>query len=188
MAIAQKNTAKAQLEGAIANVQQAEFNLSRLTVRAPYDGMVTHVYIDQGTRIGAMHLYNTGKRFVEMRIPDQAYANIEPGQFSEFYVDAYPSEVFRARVHSIVRATSEATGNLFPGEQSVAQHIMRGQPNLGRTVILEFEDPAGYHIPIGSTGSAWISANKPHSFFGFIDIIGGATVRLMAAESYIKAL
>ncbi|WP_394241513.1 HlyD family secretion protein [Vibrio astriarenae] len=178
----------AKRDGLIARNASLEFDLSRLTVTAPFDGMITHVYIADGSRVGSLHLWDTSKKFVEMRIPDQTFDNIQPGQFSEFYVDAYPGQIFRSRVHSIVKATGEAQGGLLPREQAVSSHIQRGAAPIGRTVILEMDQKTMEMMPIGATGSAWISAEKPHSLLGFIDIIGGATLRLTAAKSYLKAL
>ncbi|MCL1063788.1 hypothetical protein MK852_16880 [Shewanella benthica] len=43
-------------------------------------------------------------------------------------------------------------------------------------------------LPIGATGSAWISADKPHRILGFLDIIGAATVRLVATKFYLNAI
>lgn len=178
----------AKYDGLLAKQGSLEFELSRLTVQAPFDGMVTHVYVADGTRVGSLHLWDTSKKFVEMRIPDQAFANIEPGQFSEFYIDAYPGQIFRSRVHSVVKATGEAQGNLLPREQTVSNHIQRGSAPVGRTVILEVDQDTMAMIPIGATGSAWISANKPHQLLGFLDIIGGATLRLTSAKSFLTAL
>ncbi len=179
---------QAKREGLIAKLGSLKFDLSRLTVSAPFDGMITHVFVANGSRIGSLHLWDINKKFVEMRIPDQTYKNIKPGQFSEFYVDAFPGQIFRAKVHSIVKATGEAQGNLFPREQAVSTHIQRGGAPVGRTVILEMDADTMALVPIGATGSAWISATKPHPLLGFIDIIGGATLRLTAAKSYLMAL
>lgn len=188
IAIAELAGAETQVAHADAELSVACFELEQLTIRAPHDGMITHVYIAEGSRIGALHLWDTSQKFVEMRVPDQAYRNLRPGQFAEFYVDAYPGEVFRARVHSIVKATGESQGSLLPQEQAVRNHIALGSLAVGRTVILEFEAPEGYDMPIGATGGGWISADKPHSILGFIDIIGGATVRLQSIKSYLGAL
>ncbi|GAL09383.1 multidrug resistance efflux pump [Vibrio astriarenae] len=185
---AEMKVLQAKHDGLLAKQGSLEFDLSRLTVQAPFDGMVTHVYVADGTRVGSMHLWDTSKKFVEMRIPDQAYGNIEPGQFSEFYIDAYPGQIFRSRVHSVVKATGEAQGNLLPREQAVSSHIQRGSAPVGRTVILEVDSETMAMIPIGATGSAWISANKPHQLLGFLDIIGGATLRLTSAKSFLSAL
>ncbi|MGR6838930.1 HlyD family secretion protein [Aliivibrio wodanis] len=188
MLIADIHVLEAKQLGLEAQLKNLNFELDRLTITAPFDGMVTHIFIADGSRIGSLHLWDTSKKFVEMRIPDQSYKNIKPGQFSEFFVSAYPGEIFRSRVHSVVKATGEAQGSLLPQEQSVSSHIQRGSAPVGRTVILEIDQDTMDMLPIGATGSAWISAEKPHSILGFMDIIGGATVRLTAAKSYLQAL
>ena len=181
------DVAEAQVSASEARLRAIQFELGRLDVTAPFDGQVSHVYVGEGSRVGALHLWDTGQKFVVMRIPDQAYGFVKPGQFAEFFVDAYPGHIFRARVHSVTGATGEAAGNLLPSETMVGQQVQRGALSVGRTVILEFEDPEGIRIPIGATGSAWISATKP-ALFAFIDVIGAATLRLYAAKAYLGAL
>lgn len=184
----QMRIAKASLESLRADLQQTEFEQARKTIRAPFDGQVALVNVADGSRIGNMHIYDTSRKFMEMRIPDQTYRYIEPGQFAEFYVDAYPGEIFRAKVHSVTAGTGESSISPLQGPQSVRQHVAANTSSHGRTVVLEIMEPEGKTIPIGATGSAWIAANKPHSFFSFIDVIGAATVRLHSYKSYLNAL
>ncbi len=186
--IAELNVLFAKKQGLLAKRKSLEFDLDRLTVRAPFDGMITHVFIADGSRVGSLHVWDTSKKFVEMRIPDQAFSNIKKGQFSEFYIDTFPGQIFRSRVHSKVKATGEAQGNLLPQEQRVSAHIQRGSAPIGRTVILEIDQKTMEQVPIGATGSAWISASKPYPILGFIDIIGGATLRLASVKSYFLAI
>ncbi|CAH0990721.1 hypothetical protein SIN8267_00816 [Sinobacterium norvegicum] len=166
----------------------AVWESSRREIRAPFDGQISIVNIAKGTRVGNMQIYDTSKKFVEMRIPDQAYNYIEVGQFAEFYVDAYPGHVFRGKVHSLTTGTGEAQVRRLAGEQQVRQHVGQNMGSHGRTIVLEFEEPEGMTVPIGATGAGWVSATKPHPLFGFIDIIGAATVRLTSMKAYLNAL
>ncbi|MEZ9235710.1 MULTISPECIES: efflux RND transporter periplasmic adaptor subunit [Shewanella] len=184
----QRRIAEAALSSLHADLDKTHFEQNRKTVRAQFDGQVAVVNVADGSRIGNMHIYDTSRKFLEMRIPDQTYRYVEKGQFSEFYVDAYPGEVFRARVHSITTGTGEASISPMQGPQSVRQHVGSNTSSHGRTVVLEIFEPEGKVIPIGATGSAWIAANKPHPFFGFIDVIGAATVRLHSYKSYLNAI
>jgi hypothetical protein len=77
---------------------------------------------------------------------------------------------------------------LFGGPQSVTQHVVKNSNEIGRTVILEFEEPEGVHIPIGATGKAWIAAEKPIHLLGFLDLVIGSLLRFAATEAYLKAL
>ncbi|CAK2059564.1 HlyD family secretion protein [Vibrio crassostreae] len=179
---------RAQITNVRAQISESEYlnNLNKIV--APFDGQMGVINISQGTRTGNMHIYDTSKKFLEMRVSDQTYRYIKVGQFAEFYVNSHPGEVFRGKVHSITSGTGEAKVSVVNGSQSVSQHVGKNTGTHGRTVIIEFEEPKGYLIPIGATGSAWISATKPHPLLGFMDIIGGATVRLKALKSYLNAL
>ncbi|MGF1801435.1 efflux RND transporter periplasmic adaptor subunit [Vibrio gigantis] len=185
---AQIASANAQILNIEAQIATAEWQNERREVRAPFDGQLSISNIVDGTRVGNMHLYDVNKKFVEMRIADQTYSRIKEGQFAEFYVNAYPGEVFRGRVHSLTTGTGEARVSVMNGSQHVRQHVGNNMNDHGRTIVIEFEEPEGYNIPIGATGSGWVSATKPHPMLGFMDIIGGATVRLKAYKAYLSAL
>jgi len=171
-----------------ADLEKAVFDQSRKEIRAPFDGQMSITNIALGSRIGNMHIYDTSKKFLVMRIPDQSYNYIKKGQFAEFFVNAYPGEIFRGRVHSIAAGTGEAMISSRSGDQQVSQHVAQNSPAHGRLVVIEFIEPEGYSIPIGTTGSAWISATKPVPILGFMDIVGAATVRLKAYKSYLSAM
>jgi multidrug resistance efflux pump len=181
------DVARAEVAASEAKLKSIRFDLDRLDIYAPFNGQVSHVYVGEGSRIGALHLWDTSQKFVVMRIPDQAYGFIKPGNFAEFYVDAYPGHIFRARVHSITGATGESAGSLFPQEAMVGRQVQLGAMPVGRTIILEFVDPPGYWVPIGATGSAWVSVEKP-ALLSFLDVIGAATLRLFAAKAFLGAL
>lgn len=174
------------------DIGELQWKIDRAVVVAPVDGQVAVQYSSAGQYFGeirpaAIHMFTT-KKFIELRIPDQVYAYIQPKAFAEFYVDAYPGKIFRARVHSVTESTGEAQGSLLPTPQSVTQHLMQNSRHVGRTVILEFEEPPGVNIPLGATGKAWIAAEKPVHILGFLDLVIGALLRFAAAESYLKAM
>jgi multidrug resistance efflux pump len=177
----------AQLNSLVADLQKVNWAQEKKAVRAEFDGQVSIVNIAEGSVMGNMHLYNTNKKFLEMRVYDQTYGYVQKGDFAEFFVHAYPGHVFRAKVHSFTTGTGEASISPFQGPQSVGQHVVANGSGIGRTVVLEIIEPEGYNIPIGATGAAWISAEKPHPFWGFIDVIGAATVRLQSYKSYLGA-
>jgi membrane fusion protein (multidrug efflux system) len=181
-------TLKLEIESLQADLEQASFEESLTTLRAPFDGQVSIANIAVGSRLGNMHIYDTDRKFLEMRIADQSYGYIEKGQFAEFYLNAYPGEIFRGRVHSLRTGTGEAMISARFGDEDVRTHVVSNTGSHGRTVIIEFIEPEGYNLPIGATGAAWISARKPMPILGFMDIIGGATIRLKAYKAYFTAM
>jgi multidrug resistance efflux pump len=159
------------------DIADLQWKIDRALVRAPTDGWVAVQYSSEGQYFGeirpaAIHMF-TKKKFIELRIPDQVYEYIKVHAFAEFYVDAYPGKIFRARVHSITESTGEAQGQLVGMPQMVSQHVARNMTDIGRTVVLEFDEPPGVNIPIGSTGKAWITAEKPAHILGFLDVVTG---------------
>jgi hypothetical protein len=175
------------------DIADLQWKMDKAMVVAPIDGRVVVQYASEGQYFGEQRpsaiMMFSDKKFIELRIPDQVYEYIKPKAFAEFYVDAYPGKIFRARVHSITQGTGEAMGDLFGGTPDmVSQHVQRNKNEVGRTVILEFIEPEGVHIPIGATGKAWISAEKPYHIMGLLDVIIGALLRFAAAEAYLKAM
>lgn len=173
------------------DIADLQWKIDHAVIKAPVDGQMAVIYASEGqyfneSRPAAIHMF-TNKKFIEIRIPDQAYTFIRPKAFAEFYVDAHPGKIFRARVHSITESTGEAQGALLALPQSVGQHIMKNSHEVGRIVILEFDEPLGVHIPVGSTGRAWIASEKPIHIMGFLDLVVGVLLRFAAAESYLKA-
>lgn len=175
------------------DIADLQWKIDRALVTAPVDGRVVVQYTSEGQFFGEQRpsafVMFSDKKFIELRIPDQVFEYIKTHAFAEFYVDTYPGKIFRARVHSITQATGEAQGDLFGGRPDmVSQHIQRNQNEVGRTVILEFTEPEGIHIPVGATGKAWISAEKPYHILGFLDLVIGSLLRFAATESYLKAM
>ena len=174
------------------DIADLQWKIDRALVVAPVDGQVAVQYSSEGQYFGearpsSIQMFTT-KKFIELRIPDQVYAFIKPKAFAEFFVDAYPGKIFRARVHSVTESTGEAQGSLFATPQSVAQHVAQNSRDAGRTVILEFEEPPGINIPVGATGNAWIAAEKPFHLLAFLDVVTGMLLRFSAAEAYLKAM
>ncbi|MGR5177347.1 HlyD family secretion protein [Vibrio parahaemolyticus] len=180
--------ARSDVDGIHAKINQKEWLNDRNQVRAPFDGVVGVINIAEGSRTGNLHLFDTERKFVEMRVSDQTYRHIKEGQFAEFFVNSHPGEVFRGRVHSITTNTGEAQISPRGATQHVRQHVGNNMGSHGRTIVIEFNEPEGYDIPLGATGSGWVSATKPSQALGFMDIIGGATVRLKALKAYLSAL
>jgi multidrug resistance efflux pump len=174
------------------DIADLQWKIDKALVVAPVDGQVAVPYSSEGQYFGeqrpaAIHMF-TNKKFIELRIPDQVYEYIQPKAFAEFYVDSHPGKIFRARVHSITESTGEAQGSLFGTPQSVTQHVVKNSNDIGRTLILEFDEPEGVHIPIGATGKAWVAAEKPIHILGFLDLVIGSLLRFAATEAYLKAL
>ncbi len=178
----------AELASLKADLQKVNLGARKETVRAEFDGQVSIVNIAEGFCHGQhAPVQRTSKKFLEMRISDQTYGYVQVGDFAEFFVDAYPGHVFHAKVHNFTAGTGESSISTT-ARPTKCWSARRSKQQWFRSY--------------GSARNLWtrrlqhsyrcrwrqrISAEKPHPFWGFIDVIGAATVRLQSYKSYLGA-
>ncbi|WP_318519031.1 HlyD family secretion protein [Photobacterium leiognathi] len=172
------------------NVAKAEWDLKNTKVYAPTDGYVTNFIMREGQFVGSVpriQMY-TKEKYVLMRVNHQAIRNVNPGQMAEFATAVYPGKVFAAEVEGIVEATGESQGNLIGRETNVRQTTGANMANKHHFVRLKVLETEGYDIPVGSVGIGWISAEKPISFMGFLDVVRGIIIRMKAQIFYVWSM
>ncbi|MBP2702099.1 HlyD family secretion protein [Photobacterium lucens] len=172
------------------NVAKAEWDLKNTKVYAPTDGYVTNFIMREGQFVGTVpriQMY-TKEKYVLMRVNHQAIRNVKPGQMAEFATAVYPGKVFAAEVEGIVEATGESQGNLIGRETNVRQTTGANMANKHHFVRLKVIETEGYDIPVGSVGIGWISAEKPISFLGFLDVVRGIIIRMKAQIFYVWSM
>ncbi|SMY34513.1 Inner membrane protein YibH [Photobacterium malacitanum] len=172
------------------NVAKAQWDLNNTKVYAPADGFVTNFIMREGQFVGSVpriQMY-TDEKYVLMRVNHQAIRNVKPGQMAEFASAVYPGKVFAAEVEGIVEATGESQGNLIGRETNVRQTTGANIANKHHFVRLKLYETEDYDIPVGSVGLAWVSAEKPISFLGFLDVIRGIIIRMKAQVFYVWSM
>lgn len=105
-ALAARDTAAANLKSVRAQSQQAQANLSKAAVRSPIDGIVLDRKIERGQTVAAsfqapeLFIIASDLRRLELTVDiDEAdIGEVSVGQEATFTVDAYPSQVFKAKV------------------------------------------------------------------------------------------
>ncbi|MCP4956322.1 MAG: HlyD family secretion protein [Photobacterium aquimaris] len=172
------------------NVAKAQWDLDNTKVYAPADGFVTNFIMREGQFVGSVpriQMY-TDEKYVLMRVNHQAIRNVKPGQMAEFASAVYPGKIFAAEVEGIVEATGESQGNLIGRETNVRQTTGANIANKHHFVRLKLYETEDYDIPVGSVGLAWVSAEKPISFLGFLDVIRGIIIRMKAQVFYVWSM
>ncbi|MGF1727149.1 HlyD family secretion protein [Photobacterium nomapromontoriensis] len=172
------------------NVAQAQWNLDNTKVYAPADGYLTNFITREGQYVGILpriQMY-TNEKYVLMRVNHQAIRNVKVGQRAEFTSAVYPGKIFNAQVEGIIEATGEAQGSLLAKDANVRQTTGLNAMNKHHFVRLKLDESAGYDIPVGSVGLAWISAEKPISFMQFLDVIRGIIIRMKSQIYYIWSM
>lgn len=141
-----------------AQVDGAQWNLDKTTVRAPADGYVTNVALRKGARVSnlsvapVMAFIDTSETVVVVEVP-QIYARyIEAGQKVELTFKYLPGEVFTGTVETVLQAI--ATGQAAPSGGAAPSRSFDAAPFVLRVTL---DDASlGPRLPAGSVGTAAI--------------------------------
>ena len=147
---------EAEVEQLRAQLEGANWNLDKTTIRAPTDGYVTNLALRVGARVTAqtpvMAFIDTSETILGVEI-SQVYARyVRPGQQAEITFKVFPGQVHKARVDSILQALS--TGQVLPGGLAVAPPQVQASPFVARIKLEDHE--VARRLPAGSTGVAAI--------------------------------
>jgi membrane fusion protein (multidrug efflux system) len=148
-----------------AQVDEAQRQLDRATVRAPFDGIVTQVdslqpgaYLVAATaaltNTGAVGLVSTDRLWVDANLKETDLTHVKPGDRAQISVDAYPGRTWAGTVVSIspssgsefsILPAQNASGNWVKVVQRVPVRIridrQEGDPILraGMSVIVDID-------------------------------------------------
>ena len=142
---------KAQLEG-------AQWNLDKTTVRAPADGYVTNLALRKGARVAnlplapAMAFIDTSDTLIGVEIPQINARYLSVGQSIEVTFKFLPGKIFGGAVMSILQAV--ATGQTQVSGLAVTPKAIQAVPFIVRIKLDDAEFTK--RLPAGSTGEAAI--------------------------------
>ncbi|MEA1965583.1 MAG: efflux RND transporter periplasmic adaptor subunit [Candidatus Aerophobetes bacterium] len=100
-------------------VALAEKELKDTVLTAPFSGIVSKVYVEEGELAAGeslsssreiLRLVDTSSLFVEVNVDEVDIAQVREGQRVKVSVDAYPDEIFRGKVVSICPETTTISG------------------------------------------------------------------------------
>jgi membrane fusion protein (multidrug efflux system) len=133
------------LEAARARVDLAKKSAADTVVRAPFSGIVAERlvtagdYVTKGTKVATVVRVDPLR--VQLTIPAQYLAQVSEGQAVRLSVDAYPEEVFPARVR-FVSPTLKADQRALTVEAVASNKDGRLKPGLFATALLQQPHPA----------------------------------------------
>lgn len=137
--------AKSALEQSQAALYKAEKNLSYATITSPIDGIITSKLVEEGQTVASVFstpiLFTIAADLKKVQIAvdvDEAdIAGVRPGNKVEFYVDAYPNEIFYGIVRNIyIGSDMNTTGNTITDANSVVTYeVVVETNNAGQKLI-----------------------------------------------------
>jgi RND family efflux transporter MFP subunit len=116
--------AEAQVQQAKAAVASAEVNVENTNIRAPFDGTVLTKNADIGEMVAPFAASSNSRGAVvtiadmtslevEADVSESNIQKVEPGQFCEIILDAFPSERYPGYVHKIVPTADRAKATVM---------------------------------------------------------------------------
>jgi RND family efflux transporter MFP subunit len=145
---AAQNTAQQSyrsLQAARARVDLARKSAADTVVRAPFTGIVaerlvsTGDYVSRGMKVATVVKIDPVR--VELTVPEHHLSQVKPGQPVRLTVDAYPGEVFTAKVRFVSPAL-KADQRALTVEAVAANADGRLKPGLFATALLQQPAPA----------------------------------------------
>jgi RND family efflux transporter MFP subunit len=141
-----------------AQLESANWNLDKTTVRAPTDGYVTNLGLRKGARVSnlplspVMAFIDTSDTIIGTAIAQIDARYIEPGQPAEVTFKFRPGQVYGGKVESILQAI--ASGQVQTSGTAVTPKADVSPPFVVR---IRLDDPTiAEALPAGSTGDAAI--------------------------------
>jgi len=117
---------QARIAERVADLELMRLNLSYTRVQAPVAGFVTRKSVQIGNNVQPgqplLALVELEQPWVVANYKENQLTHLEPGQRVEFSVDAYPGQIFRGSVDSIMAGTGAAF-SLLPPENASGNYV-----------------------------------------------------------------
>ena len=167
-----------------ADLQDAEYDLERTTVRAPGPGFVTQLALRPGMYVipaplrPVMVFVHNDDRTLAAGFQQNALQRVRPGDEAEVAFDAVPGRVFKGKVLRVLDAIAsgqfQATGSL----QDMGERLPGGRA----VAVIEIDDDmSSYNIPGGA--AAQVALYTP--FWHHFAIIRRILLRMRSWENFI---
>lgn len=153
--VEQRQSEVDQLKG---QLEAAQWNLDKTTVRAPAEGYVTNVALRKGARVASLPLapvmafIDTSNTIIGVEINQIDARYVAPGQEAEVTFKFMPGRIYSGRVESVLQAV--ATGQTQTSGTAVMPKGVEAVPFVVRVKLDDAE--VARMLPAGSAGTAAI--------------------------------
>jgi len=152
---------------AVAELDQARLDLSRIEVRASLAGTVTKPprpgqHVEAGATV--MALVVSGNLWVEANFTETDLTWVHPGQPVDIRIDTYPDSVWKGEVESLAPATG-AEFSLIPAQNATGNWVKIAQRVPVRIRLLP--SPASPQLRAGLSADVEIDTGHRRRLFGY---------------------
>jgi multidrug resistance efflux pump len=156
--------AKSNVIAVLAQLDDAQFNLTQCKMLAPSDGYVVNWQVQDGTMLVSMPMapagtfINTTETTIAASFPQNYLMNVEPGDEVELVLNTYPGRLFKGKVDMVIPATGE--GQFSPSGQIPLASKVGSQGLLAVKIRLTEETPE-LALGVGGTVAIYTKVGKP---------------------------
>jgi len=172
---------QSSIEQLTAQIEGAQWNLDKTTVRAPADGYVTHLALRKGARVTTapvMAFIDTSETIIAVEIAQIDGRYVQPGEPVEITFKFVPGVVYTGKVKTVLQAIS--TGQMQTSGTAVTPPSIQSVPFVVR-IKLDNADIAN-HLPAGATGTAAIYTDRVK----VAHVIRAVMLRQIAILNYVN--
>ncbi len=182
------NTGKnnAQVKAAIVALETAQLDLTRSSITAPSEGIITNLTIDVGqyasTGSPLMTFISTKFVWIQADMRENCLLNVEKGNPVEIVLDAAPGHVFKGEVISIGYGVSDNVGNTLGGLTTVqpTQGWLRQAQHI--PVLIQFSDELSHGFKrVGGQANVIVYTGEN----GLLNGLGKIWIRLISFLSHV---
>jgi len=176
----------ARIQAAVAALEKAESDLAETTLRAPSDGGITNLKIDEGhfANAGAplMTFVSSTDVWIQANLRENSIGNLNVGDRAEIALDIAPGRIFPGKVSSIGFGVEQPSGGEI-GELETVKGDSGWLRDAQRfPVIIEFADNSAYGLRrAGGQADVQIYTSGHPILYG----LGWLWIRLMSWLSYV---
>jgi multidrug resistance efflux pump len=175
-----------RIQAAIAALEKAKIDLAETTLRAPSDGGITNLKIDEGHYANAgaplMTFVSATDVWVQANLRENSIGNLNVGDRAEIVLDVAPGRVFPGKVSSIGFGVKQPSGGEVGELESVKGDSGWLRDAQRFPVIVEFADNSAYGLRRAG-GQADVQIYTPGH--PILYALGWLWIRLMSVLSYV---
>jgi membrane fusion protein, multidrug efflux system len=170
-----RGTENDRIKAAQANLEQAEYNLSKTVVHAPMSGRLANYSIEPGQPVNANQtvcsIVATSHLWVDANFKETQLGEIRVGQPAQIESDIYPGHIFKGHVLSIAAGAGNAFSLLPP--QNATGNWVKVTQRVPVRIVLDDTDTR-HQLPIGTSATVHIELKKdPENFWqSLLGVIG----------------
>lgn len=167
-----------------AELENAEYELSETTVRAPADGYVTQVFLRPGMMATPLPLrpvmvfINSGDRVLGAAFIQNSLQRVKPGDEAEIAFKAVPGQIFKGRVESVIDVMAQ--GQLQPTGELIDPEL-RNAPGRAVATIEVLDELSSYQLPGGATAEVAVYTHHWHH----VGVLRRVLLRMSSWMNYV---